>query len=117
MKLWVCIMTTEFDIIVPESAASLIGLITLEMKLTVKAQCGKSARWVCRGGGWRRALEYRASLRPYLWGERQVTGASTRKNLLGKIIPNMEKKTPAYSNIRVNIAILEFDCPDSQDIS
>ncbi|SDP76584.1 hypothetical protein SAMN05660330_04006 [Desulforhopalus singaporensis] len=37
MKLWVCIMTTEFDTIVSESAASLIGLITLEMKLTVKA--------------------------------------------------------------------------------
>ena len=32
MKLWDCIMITEFDTIVPESAASLIGLITLEMK-------------------------------------------------------------------------------------
>ena len=37
MKLWDCIMITEFDTIVPESAASLIGLITLEMKITVKA--------------------------------------------------------------------------------
>ncbi len=56
MKLWDCIMTTEFDIIVPESAASSIGLINLEMNITVKAQCGKSARWVCRGGGWKRTL-------------------------------------------------------------
>ena len=37
MKLWDCIMITEFDIIVPKSAASIIGLINLEMKLTVKA--------------------------------------------------------------------------------
>jgi len=32
MKLWDCIMITEFITIVPESAASLIGLITLEKK-------------------------------------------------------------------------------------
>ena len=37
MKLWDCIMITESDIIVPESAASSIGLINLEMKITVKA--------------------------------------------------------------------------------
>ena len=37
MKLWDCIMITEFDTIVSESAASLIGLINLEVKLTVKA--------------------------------------------------------------------------------
>ena len=37
MNLWDCIMTTEFDTIVPESATSLIGLITLGMKITVKA--------------------------------------------------------------------------------
>jgi len=37
MKLWDCIMITEFDTIVSESAASLIGLISFEMKLTVKA--------------------------------------------------------------------------------
>ena len=37
MKLWDCIMITEFDTIVPESAASLIGLITLEVNITVKA--------------------------------------------------------------------------------
>ena len=37
IKLWDCIMITEFDTIVPESAAGLIGLITLEMKITVKA--------------------------------------------------------------------------------
>jgi len=37
MKLWDCIIITEFDIIVPKSAASIIDLINLEMKLTVKA--------------------------------------------------------------------------------
>ena len=56
MKLLVSIMTTEFATIRRESAASVIGHINLEVKLTVKAQCGKSARWVCRGGGWKRAL-------------------------------------------------------------
>jgi hypothetical protein len=35
MKLWDCLTTTEFVIIGLESAASLIGLITLQVKLTV----------------------------------------------------------------------------------
>ncbi len=33
MKLWDCLMITEFVIIGFESAASLIGLITLQVKL------------------------------------------------------------------------------------
>ncbi|NOQ43789.1 MAG: hypothetical protein GQ560_04940 [Dehalococcoidia bacterium] len=35
MKLWDCLKITEFVIIGLESAASLIGLITLQVKLTV----------------------------------------------------------------------------------
>ena len=35
MKLWDCFTITEFVIIGLESAASLIGLITLQVKLTV----------------------------------------------------------------------------------
>ena len=66
MKLWDCIMITEFVTTGPESAVSSIGPIALEVKITEKAECGKSARWVCRGGGWKRAREYRANLRPYL---------------------------------------------------
>ena len=37
MKLWDCIMIMEFVTTRSESAASLIGHITLEMKLTEKA--------------------------------------------------------------------------------
>jgi len=37
MKLWDCIMITEFVTTGPESAASSIGLITLEVKITEKA--------------------------------------------------------------------------------
>jgi hypothetical protein len=37
MKLWDCLTITEFVIIGLESAASLIGLITLQVKVTVKA--------------------------------------------------------------------------------
>ena len=37
MKLWDCIMITEFVTAGPESAASSIGLIILEVKLTEKA--------------------------------------------------------------------------------
>jgi len=33
-RLWGCLMTMESDITRPESTASLIGLITLQMKLT-----------------------------------------------------------------------------------
>jgi hypothetical protein len=37
MKLWDCIMITEFVTTGPESAASSIGPITLEVKITEKA--------------------------------------------------------------------------------
>ena len=37
MKLWDCIMITEFVTAGPETAASLIGPITLEVKITEKA--------------------------------------------------------------------------------
>ncbi len=55
---------TEFDTTVSENVESLIGPLTLEMKLTVKTQQGESARWVYRGRSWERAFEYRARLRP-----------------------------------------------------
>ena len=37
MRLWVCIMITEYGITRPESAASLIGHINFWVKLTEKA--------------------------------------------------------------------------------
>lgn len=78
---------SKFEVITwLERTARLIGFITLEMTLTVKAQCGKSARWICRGGGWKWALKYRASLRSYyLWslgvGLPWATRRSTRRVL------------------------------------
>jgi len=40
MKLWSCLAITEFIIIRFESAASLIGLITLQVKLQCKPSVG-----------------------------------------------------------------------------
>ena len=36
INLWDCILIKEFDTILPESTASLKGLITLEVKITVE---------------------------------------------------------------------------------
>ncbi|SHH40359.1 hypothetical protein SAMN02745124_00468 [Desulfofustis glycolicus DSM 9705] len=71
MKLLGCIMTTKSVTTKRESAASVIGHINLEVKVTVKAQCGKSARWVCRGGGWKRAFSTAPAFDP-TWEGLQV---------------------------------------------
>ena len=39
------------------------------------------------------------------------------ENLLGKITPIIEKKTPAYSNLKVHIPILNVDLTGNQYLS
>ena len=77
MQLWDCLMIMEFDITGPESAAGLIGPINLQKKLTGKRSAGKPHAAFDEAGAGNGLIEYRASPRPYLWGERRVTGAST----------------------------------------